>query len=131
MKRVFVQKIPFVPKTVGTPAGHGWSHQDSLGTIIGVVEDFNFNSLHHKINTLSMIVHPEWGYSEMSIRVDGKNIETAIKIVKELWQKNIPTFPFSYTFLDEHFALLYRSDEQMSSVVAIMAMLAILISCMV
>lgn len=117
-------------ETVGTPAGHGWSHQDSLGTIIGVVEDFNFNSLHHKINTLSMVVHPEWGYSEMSIRVDGKNIETAIKIVKELWQKNIPTFPFSYTFLDEHFALLYRSDEQMSSVVAIMAMLAILISCM-
>ena len=77
-----------------------------------------------------MVVYPEWRYREMAIKVDRKNIETAIKIVKELWQKNIPTFPFSYTFLDEHFALLYRSDEQMSSVVAIMAMLAILISCM-
>ena len=59
-----------------------------------------------------------------------RNVDAAIQVVKELWEKNIPTFPFSYTFLDEHFAQLYRSDEQMSAVVAIMAMLAILISCM-
>src|SRR6478609_406929 len=60
-------------ETVGTPAGHDWYHNDSLGTIIGVAEDFNFNSLHHKINTLSMVVHPEWGYDEMSVKIGGKN----------------------------------------------------------
>jgi len=117
-------------ETVGTPAGHGWYHNDSLGTIIGVAEDFNFNSLHYKVNTLSMVVHPEWGYSEMSIKVDSRNVAEAIAVTKELWDKNITTFPFSYEFLDEHFAVLYRSDEQMSAVVAIMAALAILISCM-
>ena len=117
-------------EAVGTPAGHGWYHNDSLGTIIGVVEDFNFNSLHHKVNTLSMVVHPEWGYSEMSIKVSGANMEQTVALVKNLWDKQITSFPFEYTFLDEHFANLYRSDQQMSSVVAIMASLAILISCM-
>ena len=116
-------------ETVGTQAGHGWYKNDSLGTIIGVVEDFNFNSLHHKINTLSMVVHPDWGYDELSIKIDGANATAAINEVKEIWAKNI-TYPFSYTFLDQHFDNLYRSDAQMSAVVTIMATLAILISCM-
>lgn len=115
---------------VGTPAGHGWYHNDSLGTIIGVAQDFNFNSLHYKINTLSMVVHPEWGYSELSVKIDGGNVEAAIAAVKNVWDKTITGYPFTFTFLDDHFATLYRSDEQMSAVVAIMASLAILISCM-
>jgi len=116
--------------TVGTPAGHGWYHNDSLGTIIGVVEDFNFNSLHYKVNTLSMVVHSNWGYDEMSIKIDGRNAEAAIAAVQNVWARMITDYPFSYSFLDEHFATLYRSDQQMSTVVAIMAFLAILISCM-
>ncbi|HTE32933.1 MAG TPA: ABC transporter permease [Chryseolinea sp.] len=117
-------------ETVGTPAGHGWYDNDSLGTIIGVTQDFNFNSLHYKVNTLSMVVHPDWGYDEMSVKIDGRNVEAAIAAVRGVWDKSISSFPFSYTFLDDHFATLYRSDQQMSSVVAIMASLAILISCM-
>ena len=117
-------------ETVGTPAGHGSYHNDSLGSIIGVVEDFNFNSLHYKVNTLAMVVHADWNYDEMSIKIDAHNTKSAIATVKSLWDKHISSYPFSYTFLDEHFAQLYRSDQQMSSVVTIMAVLAILISCM-
>jgi len=116
-------------ETIGTPAGHGWYHNDSLGTIIGVAKDFNFNSLHYKINTLQMSVHPEWGYDEMSVKIDAAHAQEAIAFVKTLWEKNI-TYPFDYSFLDEHFEKLYRSDNQMSSVVSVMAGLAILISCM-
>ena len=117
-------------ETVGTQAGHGSYHNDSLGTIIGIAEDFNFNSLHYKINTLAMVVHSDWNYDEMSIKIDSRNTESAIATVKSLWDKHISSYPFSYSFLDEHFAQLYRSDQQMSSVVTIMAILAILISCM-
>lgn len=114
---------------VGTPAGHGWYHNDTLGTIIGVAKDFNFNSLHYKINTLQMSVHPEWGYDEMSVKIDGERAAEAIAFIKKLWDEHI-SYPFDYSFLDEHFEKLYRTDKQMSSVVAIMAGLAILISCM-
>src|SRR5688572_22722042 len=114
---------------IGTKAGHGWYHNDSLGTIIGVAKDFNFNSLHYKINTLQMSVHPEWGYDEMSVKIDAARAEEAIAFVKKLWDEHI-SYPFDYSFLDDHFQKLYRTDQQMSSVVAIMAGLAILISCM-
>ncbi len=118
-----------IKEIIGTPAGHNWYHNDSLGSIIGVAKDFNFNSLHYKINTLQMSVHPEWGYDEMSVKIDGSRAEEAIAFVKNLWEQHI-SYPFDYSFLDEHFEKLYRTDQQMSSVVAIMAGLAILISCM-
>ncbi|HPW61786.1 MAG TPA: ABC transporter permease [Cyclobacteriaceae bacterium] len=117
-------------ETVGTPAGHGWYHNDSLGTIIGVVKDFNFNSLHYKVNTLEMVVHPEWGYDELSVKIDGARTEEAIALVKGIWEQQITSYPFEYSFLDQHFEKLYQSDKQMSAVVTVMAGLAILISCM-
>lgn len=115
---------------IGTRAGHDSYHDDSLGTIIGVVKDFNFNSLHYKINTLELVVHPDWGYSEMSIKIDGARSEEAIALVRTLWNEHVTSYPFEYSFLDEHFEVLYQSDKQMSAVVTIMAGLAILISCM-
>jgi putative ABC transport system permease protein len=117
-------------ETVGTQAGHDWYHNDSLGTIIGVVKDFNFNSLHYKVNTLEMVVHPDWGYDEMTVKIDKEHIAEGVALVKSLWAEHVPTYPFDYTFLDEHIDVLYRSDEQMGSVVTIMAVLAIMISCM-
>lgn len=116
--------------TVGATAGHDWYHNDSLGTIIGVVEDFNFNSLHYAVNTLSIVVHPEWGYDEMSVKINGNNIEQALAEVEAVWTKHVSKFPLEYTFLEAHFDTLYRSDQQMSSVVTIMGVLAVLIACM-
>jgi len=119
-----------IKDVVGTPAGHDWYHNDSLGSIIGVVKDFNFNSLHYKVNTLEMVVHPEWGYDEMSVKLDKSHVKEGVAFVKETWDRHVPSFPFDYSFLNEHFEVLYRSDEQMGVVVTIMAGLAILISCM-
>lgn len=116
-------------ETVGAPAGHGWYDKDSLGSIIGVVKDFNFNSLHYKVNTLSMVVHPDWGYDEMTIKLAAGRTEEGLALAKKIWEKHVPGYPFDYTFLDQHFAVLYSSDKQMGAVVSIMAGLAIIISC--
>ncbi|MEO5600885.1 MAG: FtsX-like permease family protein [Cyclobacteriaceae bacterium] len=53
----------------------------------------------------------------------------AIAFVKDTWQEHVD-YPFNYSFLDEHFEDLYRSEQQMSAILTIMAALAILISCM-
>ena len=117
-------------ETIGTKAGHDWYHNDSLGSIIGVVKDFNFNSLHYKVNTLALVVHREWGYNELSVKIEKGRTEEGIAAVKKVWDELVPSFPFDYTFLDAHFEEVYRSDKQMSAVVAIMAGLSILISCL-
>ncbi len=119
-----------VENPVGLAAGHSWYPDDSLGSIIGVVKDFNFNSLHYSINTLAMVVHTDWGYDELSIKIDGSDIQGAIAQIRNIWEGLVPTWPFQYSFLDEHFQDLYKSDKQMEAVVVIMAILAILIACM-
>ncbi|MEL7123419.1 MAG: FtsX-like permease family protein [Bacteroidota bacterium] len=115
---------------IGVAAGHAWYPDDSLGTIIGVTENFNFNSLHYEVNTLAMVVHPDWGYSELSVKVNGENITAGINEIERIWTQMVPSWPFEYSFLDEHFDTLYKSDQQMKAVIFAMAMLAIFIACM-
>lgn len=113
---------------VGTKVGHGWNADDSLGTIIGVVRDFNFNSLHHQVNTLSIVSHVNWGFEEMTIKIDGSATVETLASLQSVWDRHVTSYPFTYTFLDQHLDELYRTEKQMSAVVSIMAVLAILIS---
>ena len=76
-----------------------------------------------------MVVHPDWGYDELSIKISGDNIPAAITEIERVWKKLVPSWPFEYSFLDEHFAELYQTDQQMEAVVSIMAILAIFIAC--
>lgn len=115
---------------IGTRVGHGWYPNDSLGTIIGVTENFNFNSLHFQVNTLSMVVHSDWGFSEMSVKLDGRNLAAGIREVEEVYHQFVTDYPFEYEFLDDHFDELYKSDSQLGSVITIIAVLSILIGCM-
>ncbi|RRA99969.1 ABC transporter permease [Larkinella rosea] len=108
----------------------GFGGMDSTGRIVGVAKDFNFNSLHHKIETLCIFDQKDWGFSEMSVKISGKNASAAIAYVKSVWTKLAPDQPFDYTFLDEHFAEMYRADSQVSEIVGILASLAIIISCL-
>lgn len=115
---------------VGTRVGNGWMHDDSLGTIIGVVRDFNFNSLHHTVNTLSIVSNLGWNHEEMTVKIDGANTQETLAAIKAVWDRHVSGYPFTYTFLDQHMDELYRTERQMSVVVSIMAGLAILISAM-
>ena len=87
----------------------------------------NFNSLHYKVNTLSMVVHSDWGYSEMSVKLNGSNIAQGIKEVESVYNQFVSNYPFEYEFLDDHFAELYKADNQLGSIITIIAVLAIMI----
>jgi putative ABC transport system permease protein len=109
---------------------YGFNGMDSAGFIAGVAKDFNFNSLHHNIETLSIFCQNDFGYSEASVRINSTNVKDAVSNVEAAWKKTNPDQPFEYRFLDEHFAELYRADQAVSKVVGILAGLAILISCL-
>lgn len=129
VNEAFVKDLGF-EEPIGRKVGHSWYPNDSLGTIIGVTEDFNFNSLHYKVNTLSMVIHSEWGFSEMSVKINGQNVEAALSEIENVYGKFVTEFPLQYEFLDDHFEELYKSDQQMGSVITIIAVLSIFIGCM-
>ncbi|HMB92177.1 MAG TPA: ABC transporter permease [Rhodothermales bacterium] len=99
------------------------------GEVIGVVKDFNFNSLHNKIAPL-IISAQAWSMSELSVRIDGVNAQQALAHIESVWSSLVPDRPFTYTFLDEHFAQLYASEQQMSRVVGVIGLLVVFIACL-
>ncbi len=108
----------------------GFGGMDSAGVLIGVAKDFNFNSLHHKIETLCILNNNDWGFGEMSVKVNSSKAKEAIADIQSTWKEIAPNDDFEYEFLDDHFAELYRADNTLSEIVGILAMLAILISCL-
>jgi putative ABC transport system permease protein len=103
---------------------------DTTGSIVGVAKDFNFNSLHYKIEPLFLFYETNPGFSRLSVKINGRQASQAIAFIQSTWKTIFPEYPFNYQFLDDHFKELYRTDAQISQMVAIMAGLAILISCL-
>ena len=100
---------------------------DSLGTIIGIAKNFNFNSLHYKIETMFMFNQKDWGFSNMSVKINGSRTREAVSFIRSSWSKIFPEHPFEYEFLDAHFQEVYRADEQVSEIIGVLAILAIII----
>jgi putative ABC transport system permease protein len=118
------------PKTdIGTLIGKQFGF-DSTGKIVGIAKDFNFNSLHYKIETIFLYNQKEWGFGTLSVKVNGDKARQAIALVEKVWQDNFPGHPLQYQFLDDHFKEVYRTDAQITQMVGILAFLAILISCL-
>ena len=103
---------------------------DSLGTITGVVKNFNFNSLQYKIEPMFLVCARHWGFRDVSVKIRGNNTTAALAFIKSKWDSVYPDFPFEYQFLDDHFNEVYKADNQVSQIVGILAGLAIFISCL-
>jgi putative ABC transport system permease protein len=110
---------------IGQHFGH-----DSLGVITGISKNFNFNSLHYKVETMFMFNQKDWGYNQLSVKINGNHPHDAVAFIKSVWDKNFPDRPFEYQFLDDHFNDVYKADNQVSKIVGILAGLAIMISCL-
>jgi putative ABC transport system permease protein len=98
------------------------------GKIIGVVEDFHFQSLHTSIEPLILYIDPgEFNY--FFIRLDASGINESITYLKDKFSVLDPANPFNYFFLDDDFAKLYVAEERMQKVSGYFTLLAIIISC--
>jgi putative ABC transport system permease protein len=103
---------------------------DSLGTITGIAKNFNFNSLQYKVEPMFLYSQNQWGYRDVSVKINGGNTKTALAFIKTTWDSIYPDYPFEYQFLDDHFNEVYKADNQVSQIVGILAVLTILISCL-
>ena len=97
--------------------------------IIGVVKDFNSNSLHNEITSQVFMTNPNW-FKEFIIKVKSADIFSTINNVKELWAKFFPQYPFEYNFLDESIDMMYKSEEKYSQVISTFSIVALFIACL-
>ncbi len=102
---------------------------DEPRTVIGVVEDFHFRSLHEPIEPVMMRVRSAWPMDYVLVRLAPGDIPTSLDAVKTAWASAAPDIPFDYTFVDDALGRQYRAEQRWSQVVNASAGLAILIAC--
>jgi putative ABC transport system permease protein len=103
--------------------------------IIGVMEDFHFQSLREKIQPLLLYVGKGFSanrdrFSRIFLRIKTEHVRKTIQFLEKSWQKVQPDMPFSYYFQDDALKGLYNREKQWRQIVEYASILSIILSCL-
>ncbi|AUD03384.1 ABC transporter permease [Spirosoma pollinicola] len=122
-------------KTLGwsNAVGHTISHSDNQGhtstfRVIGVVKDFHFKSLHEPISPLVMTLGQTGG--TVIVKVKTKDLTGLLANLKKQWDQLAPEAPFTYSFLDDRFNNVYKSEQKIGQILGLFAGLTIFVACL-
>ena len=97
-------------------------------TVIGVVQDFHYESLRNNIGPLGFLLQKSNG--RVTFRFDAAHTTEVVTILEKVWHRFSPGNEFQYTFLDDDFAYMYVTEQKLGKIFTIFAGLAILIACL-
>jgi putative ABC transport system permease protein len=99
--------------------------------VIGVVKDFNFESLHQTIRPLVMGLFNSTGFGKfIAVRIAPGNYQSTISSLENTWKKYAGNEAFEYNFLDQDLSHLYVAEQRTSKIATTFSILAILIACL-
>ncbi len=100
-------------------------------TVVGVVKDYHFQSLHQPIAPLVFNNISKFGgiVPQMALRINAADFKTALNNLEKLWKRFIPARPFHYSFLDQNLAKQYQQEQTAQKIFTIFSSLAIFIAC--
>jgi len=126
-------KDPVIGTRLTTTDGFLSPKPDSpyIYTVVGVVKDFHFQTLHQAIAPLvfTSTVRLNEVTGITSVRIKGDDFATAIKSIERSWHNFVPEKPFHYTFLDQNLAAQYKAEQTVQRVFTVFSVLAIFIAC--
>ena len=111
------------------PIGKELRVWDLSKRIIGVVDDYHFESLHNKIIPMAMRIDPNW-YNQACVRISPHRVPDTLAFLENKWKEIYPEYPFEYRFLDDTIANQYRSEQAIGKIVTVFTILALFISCL-
>lgn len=112
----------------GDPIGREVEIDGNDFTIVGVVKDFHFQSLHTPILPMALIKNDYT--TNAFIRIGAGNYHQAITDIENTWKQFTNGEPFSYSFVDQEFDSLFKSEQKLSSLFISFTSLAIFIACL-
>ena len=121
----------------GDMIGRNFSYGGTKGKVIGVMNDFNFESLRQPIVPLILTLPPSGQpannfFANISIKLTGNkdNITEALNRIESNWRTYLPEVPFDYQFLDIQFEQLYLSEQRQGQLFTVFSGIAIFIACL-
>jgi len=119
-------------KSAQAAVGKDFKYGNTKGHIIGVVKDFNFESMHQQIVPMVLVMFPSSNpyFNNLSIKLSGNNVQASLDYLEKTWKKFLPEIPYQYTFLDDNFDKLYESEQRQGTIFTAFACIAIFIACL-
>jgi len=103
--------------------------EQNVFTVIGVIKDFHFQSLHKKIAPLIFVNSNKFGWGTLGIKISSDHFKTALAGIENTWKHLDAKDDFTFNFLDANVAGQYKSELTEQKIFAIFSLLAILIAC--
>jgi ABC-type antimicrobial peptide transport system permease subunit len=112
------------------PVGAMLKWNDKPMIVIGVIPDIQMESPYRAISPLTIIFSKDWvGYVDIRINPN-MSVSKAIALMKPIFDRYNPSFPFDYQFADQEYAKKFNYEELVGNLTGIIALLAIFISCL-
>ena len=111
------------------PVGKKLTFGQQEQTVIGVVKDFHFANMRHKIEPLAMFFNPTGG-GNLAVKFNASNTSETISFLQSSWDEVFPNSPLEYRFFNEEFGQQFASDERFGKLVFSFTWLAIFIACL-
>ena len=97
-------------------------------SIIGVVKNFNYETLHSNVGPLCFFMGRQPDLAEFKINSTG--VKDLVEEIAQIWKKMAPGMPFSYRFLNQSFDEMYRAEQRMGQITMVFSVLAIVVACL-
>ena len=110
------------------PVGQVIAIGKETAPILGVLEDFHFQSLHHPIQPL-FILHARQG-DHVDIRLDATQRGRLLPLIEQAFRRHYPELPYAPRWLDEQLAKSYAAEQQLERILAVFALVALGLSCL-
>jgi putative ABC transport system permease protein len=111
------------------PLGQEIEIFEKKGTVIGVVKDYHFESLHTAIRPL-VLRFGEGGQNYLYAKIISADMDETIKDFEAIWNGLEQDYPFNFRFFDQDFDAMYRAENRFKDILGYFAVFAILISCL-
>lgn len=106
----------------------GESSFEKAPVVVGVVEDFNFESVKNEINPVVMHMNRSYGGFSLIMRIKPGDTAPVLKKLEGNWKQLVPDKPFSYTFLDDDMNNKYKGENRWKTITGFASVLAFIIS---
>lgn len=103
--------------------------QGDYRTVVGVVKDFHFSSLHQSIQPFAFLLGQK-NLSYLLIKLRSSDLDATIGAIQRQWETTVPDRPFSYSFMDKDFAALHQADVLFERVFTGITLIALVIACL-
>ena len=114
-----------ISPVVETPLG--W--KDNMGRIVGVIDDFHFESMNNQIGPLVLQLNPAIVDNAL-VRVRAEDVASALSFIETTWKDVVPNYPFEYSFLDDAFERSLFGLVRTGRLISAFCVLAVIISCL-